>query len=450
MSDTLIISDNEILNQLYVTNLEVYLGTKTTLTMSMEEASGVLKNKKFDLIICMSMINGHDSAGELHNLLKNLDQVIPKIIIGKPVSDIPDAVVVSSSFHLQNLLQAGAKILKVTAKQMATKEMPQYYSVETKFLLKLRQIPCAIYLQTRNKEKDAEEYMMIAKKDHSGDVIKKFEKEGINRLFVNSMDRLTIVNSVSEIICEQIKNTEGLDVQSKTAAVNTGFDFVAATFSQTPVAVAEIMNIANACTKVMEEVVKDTPSLKGLLNILNSNKGGYIYTHAMLAAYVSNHIIKNVTWGGEKQIEKINFVLFFHDIMLAPIYLKHPGLKYEEDLLFSEELNDKEKEVVLNHARLAAEIMVTHKRSPIGSDLLIKQHHGMTNGVGFALEFKDDISPLSKIVLVAEAFVEEFLKERDENPLYQLDVKQIQSNLIEKFKKNTYKKIIETLDTMIV
>ena len=32
--------------------------------------------------------------------------------------------------------------------------------------------------------------------------------------------------------------------------------------------------------------------------------------------------------------------------MLAPIYLKHPQLKYEEDLLFSDQLNDKEKEVV--------------------------------------------------------------------------------------------------------
>ncbi len=448
MSHTLIISDNEILNQLYITNLEVYLATKTTLTLSSEEAINSLNKNKFDLVICMSMVNGQDLIGEVYDHMKSMGKLIPLIAIGQPNRELSDVVIVNSSYHLQNLIKSSAKILGVTAKQMASLEMPQYYSVEAKFLMKIQVIPCPVFFQTRNR--DSDEYIMIAKKGDKAVSLKKFTDEGVSKLFVNSGDRLTIVNGVSLAICELIKNTEGHNVNVKSEALNNAFEFVAATFGQTPVAVAEIMRVANSCTKLMEEVVKDTPSLKGLLAMLNSNKGGHVYTHTMLAAYVSSHIIKNVTWGGETHIEKINFVLFFHDIMLASIYLKHPDLKFEEDLLFSDKLNDKEKEVVLNHARLAAEIMVTHKRSPIGADLLIKQHHGMTNGVGFAMEYKDDISPLSKIVLVAESFVEEFLKEKDENTLYQLDVKKIQATLLEKFKKSTYKKIVETLNTMTV
>jgi CheY-like chemotaxis protein/response regulator RpfG family c-di-GMP phosphodiesterase len=442
MSETLIISDNEILNQLYVTNLEVYLATKPTLTVSLEEALKKINNKKFDLIICMSMMNGHETAQELFSHLKKIGTEIPLIIIGKPSKDIVHAVVINSSYNLQNLIQSCAKILNVTAKQMASLELPEYYSVDAKFLSKIKEIPCSVFLQTK------EEFTMIAKKGDSANVIRKFEAEGINFLFVNSADRLKIINCVSESVCEMIKNTEGLDTNAKSNALNSGFEFVASTFGQSPECVTEIMNVAVACTKVMDEVVKDTPTLKGLLNILNSNKSGYVYSHTMLAAFVSNHIIRNVTWGGETHIDKINFVLFFHDIMLAPIYLKHPELKYEEDLLFSEALTDKEKEVVLNHARLAAEMMLSHKRSPIGSDLLIKQHHGMTSGVGFALEYKDDISPLSKIVLISEAFVEEFMKQRDDNTSYVLDIKKVQASLIEKFRKSTYKKIIETLDTL--
>jgi len=72
----------------------------------------------------------------------------------------------------------------------------------------------------------------------------------------------------------------------------------------------------------------------------------------------------------------------------------------------------------------------------------------MTNGVGFAIEFKDDISPLSKIVLVSEAFVEEFLKEKENNPNFKYDLKKILSTLNEKFKKSTYRKIVETLETL--
>lgn len=442
MSETLIISDNEILNQLYVTNLEVYLATKPTLTVNMDEAIKKIEKKNFDLIVCMSMMNGRDSASELYEHLKKAGKKIPLIIIGKPSKDVVNAVVVNSSYNLQNLIQSCAKILGVTAKQMAEMEMPQFYSIESKFLAKLKEIPCSIFLQTK------EEFTMVAKNGDNPQVIRKFEGEGVNFLFVNSLDRLKIINCVSESICELIKNTEGLDTVAKSSALNTGFEFVASTFGQSPEVVADIMNVANASTKVMDEVVRDTPSLKGLINILNSNKSGYIYSHTMLAAYVSNHIIRKVPWGGETHIEKINFVLFFHDIMLAPVYLKHPNLKYEEDLIFSEDLNDKEKETVLNHARLAAEMMLSHKRSPIGSDLLIKQHHGMTSGVGFAIEYKDDISPLSKIVLISEAFVEEFLKQRDENPQYVLDIKKVQASLIERFKKSTYKKIIETLDTL--
>ena len=84
----------------------------------------------------------------------------------------------------------------------------------------------------------------------------------------------------------------------------------------------------------------------------------------------------------------------------------------------------------------------------MGVDLLIKQHHGMTNGVGFTLDFKDDISPLSKIVLISEAFVEEFMKGKDQDPHFQIDIKKVISELNLKFKRNSYKKIILTLESL--
>lgn len=442
MSQILVISDNEILNQLYVTNLEVYLGAKVTLVDATKKGVELFKKSVPDLVITLSMINGHDSASEIHNHIVLNKYKSRLIVIGNLGKEMDDVIVVPNSYNLQNLIRSCAKELGVTAKDMAEKEMPRYYPIEQEFLSKLREVPCAVYIQMKNGN-----YTMVAKKgDTIGETIKQFVKEGITTLYVNSLDRLLIINMISLSIVDFLKNTEGLDTTEKSEAVKTGFNFASQSFSTSPEVTAEIVNIANACTKVMEEIVNETPSLKRLLSILNSQRDGYVYTHSILAAYVSNHIIRRVSWGGESHIEKINFVLFFHDIMLAPIYLKHPTLKYEEDLLFSDSLNDKEKEVVLNHARLAAEVIVTYKRAPIGADLLIKQHHGITNGIGFAIDFKDDISPLSKIVLISEAFVEEFMKLRDQNPDYVLDVKKIIEILTEKFKKTTYKKIIETLE----
>ncbi|MFA6236130.1 MAG: hypothetical protein WC635_02290 [Bacteriovorax sp.] len=448
-SKTLIVSDNEILNQLYIINFEVYLATEATLVLSTQKAQElILTGQQFDLIITMNMINGLDSAAFLSDFLIDNDIKIPLLVIGNPSREIPDITIVQSSYHLKNLLSSSARLLGVTAKSMASMEVPEYFSVSTSFLIRLKDAPCPVYLQIK-KSSDEPTFVMVAKKGSNlNAVIKKFESEGIDNLFVNRQDRLLIINQISAVLCDFIKSTEKLGMTEKSAALEEGFDFVAKDFSQSPAATAEIINIANACTKVMQEMTKEAPGLKALLGILDNNKNGYIYTHSMLSAFIASHIVKHVSWGGEGHLEKINFVLFFHDIMLAPIYLQHPTLKYEEDLLFSEALSEKEKEIVLNHARLAAELIITYRRAPMGADLLIKQHHGMTNGVGFAIDFKDDISPLSKIVLISEAFVEEYMKGKDEDKDFQIDVKKIVQQLSDKFKKSTYKKIIETLETL--
>ncbi len=449
MSKTLIVSDNEILNQLYMINLEVYLGTNVSLVLSTQKAVELVKdNHSFDLIITMNMINGLDSAAALHEFLIDNNFEIPLVVVGSPIKEIPNIIVVQSSFNLQNLLRSCADILKVTAKNMASLDVPDFYAVHSKFLMRLKEAPCSVFLQMK-KSSDEINHIMIAKKG-SGltHILRKFSDEGIETFYVNKLDRLTVINQISKILCDFIKNTEHLGIVEKSVALQAGFEFAASEFCLTPEVATEIMSIATVCTKVMEEMAKEIPGLKALLQLLNSHQDGYVYTHSILASYVASHIVKNVSWGGEGHLEKINFVLFFHDIMLAPIYLKHPSLKYEEDLLFSDDLNEKEKETVLNHARLAAEVIINYKRAPMGADLLIKQHHGMTNGIGFAIEFKDDISPLSKIVLISEAFVEEYMKEKDNDPKYQIDLRFINNKLLEKFKKSAYKKIIETLNTI--
>lgn len=454
MTKTLVVSDNEILNQLYTINLEVYLNTKVTLAETPVKGMHKIQQDQqageppFDLIITMNMINGQDAAATLYEFSDDNNLNIPLIVVGNPEKELEGIIVVPTSYNLQNLLRSAAGILKVTAKTMAGLDVPEFYGVSTEFLMKLREAPCPVYIQLKKSGEEIN-FTMIGKKgsDLKG-VLKKFLDEGIDTVFVNRLDRLLVINQVSAIICDYIMNSAKMGIIERSKALQTGFEFAASEFVLTPEVASDVMAIAEACTKAMEEMAKDTPGLRSLLQLLMSNKGGYIYTHSVLASFVASHIVKNVSWGGEAQLGKINFVLFFHDIMLAPIYAKHPALKYEEDLLFSDELSEKEKEVVLNHARLAAEVVITYKRAPMGADLLIKQHHGMTNGVGFAIEFKDDVSPLSKIVLISEAFVEEYMKGKEADSNYQINVKQIISQLKEKFSKSTYKKIIDTLETI--
>ena len=129
-----------------------------------------------------------------------------------------------------------------------------------------------------------------------------------------------------------------------------------------------------------------------------------------------------------------------------PIYNKYPDFKYEEDLVFNDIIDDKDKDIVLNHARLASDMLKTFPRAPMGADTIAIQHHGMTNGVGFTMDFKDDVSPLSKIIIVSEEFVEQILKSKDSD-----ETKVLQDHiehLRKKFTRHTYKKIIDTLESI--
>jgi response regulator RpfG family c-di-GMP phosphodiesterase len=246
-----------------------------------------------------------------------------------------------------------------------------------------------------------------------------------------------------ERITLALTNSEGASTDKKVELLNDGFEFAMANLFSNEEIKAEMVSIAAASSKVMNDVVKDNVQLKSLLACLMNNKSGYVFTHSMIGSYVANFIIKNVTWGGDSQTDKINFVLFFHDIYLGQIFLKYPELKFEKSLLDNKLLNEKEKDLVMNHAKLAAEMVVTYKRCPMGVDVLIKQHHGMKKGTGFARKYPEDLSPLSKVIVIAEAFVEEYilLKDNDEK----IEMKTIIPKLIEEFSSPSYIKIVQTL-----
>ena len=450
---TLVISDNEVLNQLYLANLEVYLATEVTVVANIKKAQELyLSGFRFHLAIVMNMINGQDSAVLMAEWIKRNRFDSKIIIIGSPAREVSDAVVVQSSFQLQQLIRSSAEILGITAKDMAGLDVGEYFPIRSSFLSKIKETPCPIYLQVK-KGSSFINYSMVAKKGTNLKLgLSKLIESGIEELFVEKLDRLLIVNQVSAAICAFLENTDGMDLEEKSTGVLAGFEFVASSFCQTEEAAQEIMSIAKSCTKVMEEMSKDTPNLRTLLKMLSKNNEGYLFFHSMLSSYIANHIIKKIPWGGEGHIEKINFVLFFHDIALAPMFDKHPELRGEEGLLMNPDLSTKEKEILLNHAKIASDLILSFKRAPIGVDLLIKQHHGINTGVGFATDFKDDVSPLTRVIIVAEAFVEEFLIAKKNNLVSNepFDLNKILEKLNLKFKRTSYRKIISTLENLSI
>jgi HD-GYP domain-containing protein (c-di-GMP phosphodiesterase class II) len=328
---------------------------------------------------------------------------------------------------------------------MVSKPVPSFYPIPIRLFFNLDKVNTDIYYKVK-KSKDENEHLLILPK--GGKVwprIKKYMDEGVRNLFVDSSERLNFINAASEQLVEVLENKDA-SIEEKIDALEQGIEISTEHLLNSEEASSEIVRISKACVKTVSEVVDAVPKLNKLLSTMLANKSGYLYSHSMLTTYVANHIVRNISWGGDSHLEKLNYVLFFHDMFLVQIYNRYPHLKFEEELLFSDELTEQEKEVVLNHAKLAGEIIHKFPHCPMGADQLIKQHHGVTNGVGFAVKYRDDISPLAKVILIAEHFTEEVFKACDDGK--KLNKQFVIATLKERYGKSSYIKIVDHLENI--
>lgn len=443
MIKLLLLSDHELINDLYVINLKIFIDAEVTLVDNLSKLNSFL-NQSYDAVVSLSQVNGQDAGIVLSKALTEKGMKPFFVLIGEKseLANTDGIETMPANLNLQMLIRLLAKKFNVTAKDMASLKLPEFYPIPIKLFSGVDKSPCDVYLKmTKVKEEYAK---VINTGGAAANKVKVYQARGIDTLYIPKDQRVEVVNLVSAGLSKRLEMK--LPPDQAVAVVEEGFEFIAEKLSQDPKANEEMVKISQSCVGAIKGVIQSTPKLKSLLQSLLDNKSRFIYMHSVMTTYISNHIIKNISWGSDEHAEKVSFVLFFHDMFLIPVYNKYPDFKFEEDLIFNSVLSDKEKDIVLNHARMASEMIRTFPRMPMGADAILQQHHGMNGGVGFALEFKDDISPLAKVIIVAEEFVNIALKAKDEGK--SLKTKDVIDQLRAKFTRHTYKKIIETLDTL--
>lgn len=449
MSQALVISDNEIINDVYTLNLQVYTATNVTVKKNLDEAIKLLElSPNYDLIVALTKIGQDDVGKKLGEFLKKNKVEIPLILVGEGSTALKqqDVVLIKGLFDLPQLIKAVAKFLEITAQDMMKLPVPAFYPIPLSMFKNQKKLICDVYF--RINKQDEKEYIMVWEKASSvDDKFNSYLKEGVKNLYIPADFRLKFINSTTQGILANL-NDPNATAGEKVQAVEQAFELTADQLFNNEEVSLEMAEISKSCVAAISSVIKDAPKLKGLLASLLANKSSFIYLHSVMTTYVGTHIVRNVSWGGESHVDKVSFVLFFHDIYLVPIYNKYPHLKYEDELLRESELTDQEKNLVLKHARLAGEMVKDLPRAPLGADTIITQHHGMTNGEGFAMDFKDDISPLAKVVVIAESFVDELLKQRDSTGKQDYDLAAILAILNKRYRRSSYRKIVNTLENI--
>ncbi|MBT5093959.1 MAG: hypothetical protein HOM21_06945, partial [Halobacteriovoraceae bacterium] len=70
MSQALLVSDHDVLNDIYTVNLKVYVATNVTIQTNLEDALKILElSPNFDIVITTSTLGDIDSAAKIQEFL---------------------------------------------------------------------------------------------------------------------------------------------------------------------------------------------------------------------------------------------------------------------------------------------------------------------------------------------------------------------------------------------
>lgn len=445
----LVICDNEVLNSIYSVNLKTYTELDLIFVSSLDEAIIYIEDTSvnIDLLVTMASIGDEEDTALLafHHLIEN-DRDIPSIVIGSSELVPYENYVIKNQFDISGILSNIFECLGMTPQEVLAVVKEELYEMPIRLFFPFKQSFCdTYYIIEHNGEKTPTKIF-----EEGGDVwpsMRKFLDQNVSHLLIPAKLRFAFTKKVTELLIQSMEQvTPETPQQESLDFVEQSIDAIAEQLFEDQAVSAEVVQLSQMCMDTMEEVIESVPDLKSILRDLAALKSGFLYSHSIIAGYVSSHILDNVEWGGATHKEKLKFVLYFHDMYLVQVYKKYPDLMYEDKIIFDPQVTDEDKEIIINHASEAADAIRRYPGCPLGADVIIMQHHGTSNGLGFATSYKDDISPLAKVLIIAEAFTEEIyvrLEAREK-----VNVEEIMIKLKEKFTKHTYKKIIDTLATI--
>ncbi|MGE3610033.1 MAG: hypothetical protein AB7I27_10640 [Bacteriovoracaceae bacterium] len=440
MNLTLLVENNPKIESFYNLNLYTWLGL--TLQTEKEVASALKtidqKNTQLQLIIVRAQINKQEAAKEIIAHLEKNKLKIPIIVIG-PGQEVKGSFAhVPNSLELKILIQGAAKALNITPKDMMNKVVPDFYPIPIEYFKSLKRSVCPVYIKDTSAPRK-----FILQFDKNKDFTQA-EIDGLkaqtNELFIDKMDRLDFVHNVTAELVITLKD-EDLSKDEQISAANASIELLSKKLLSLGVH-EETIELAKKNIETMKKNVKGNPKLSNLIARLLSNKTSYLFRHTQILTYVCLHIVKNIDWGNAEQEEKISFIAFFHDIALETDEqcMIHTTLDLKKSSLPPEQ-----KQLVERHAQISAEYVAKFPHAPMGSDVIIKQHHGTLNGVGFSESYGNNISPAAVVFIVAEEFTRILMEGNIDEVNKDLIIKEIRG----KFPTTSrFVKVIDKLQTI--
>lgn len=443
----IVFSPNVQLRDLYEVNLRAYLNAELLIVESDDEFLACLRKHKKDLKFILYFASDFhqqpkDTLSHLDLLIeKELNRSLVRIMLGHYEHELPEGFLhYERAYDLKSVIRKLAGLYSISAEQMAALKVEDYFAVPTSLIVWCQKAEFELFSKN-----DRGEFISLL---GPGQDIQSMENlaqlSTLKTIYVEKAKRLKLVSMTSEFILSEFEK-EDLSQREKTSLASQAQQVLIDKMFEKNEINDEMKQISDLCIKASRDVLKENPQLKELFKLIFQSKEDYLYSHGILASFFARHVIDHMNWGNEEQKDKVTFAFFFHDLYLAPILNNYPDITNEEDLIFDERLSDKEKEEVLDHALKASEFIKKYPKCPIGVDQIILQHHGTRSGKGFSQSFSNDISPLAKVMAISEDAASHAFKRKKANLKPLVNKESLETLLREKYRPDTYQKLIDSL-----
>jgi|GEM_PF-2023247 len=357
---------------------------------------------KIDVLIVYEPLNPN-SYQELIQAIEKKQSKFEKIFY---LGDTPPKEIKLSHYDLKSIKFMLDEISTYVAQKFEVKTVQQWTALPMSTLEYFEILPFDVFIKI-SQNKFIKRFNSMEEIDKTA--LAQLKERGVVDLYIekenNRQFSMMLINNMLNTVDGNFN-----DIDEKMVAKNMVFS----TLNELIPRVGLSPKIVEVCESVIEQmmidVVTERDHFASYLNKLKDKKSfNFNYKLAELTSLIGAQLLKDMNFPKlEVETRKLIFASFFCDFSL-----KDPAQIHYRQFADLKNLSKEEQEEILQHAKKSAELVAKYQNAPEGADIIILEHHGSFDGVGFPFKKYPAMHPLSRVLLVSQEFSYAILTKTD-------------------------------------
>jgi HD-GYP domain-containing protein (c-di-GMP phosphodiesterase class II) len=278
-----------------------------------------------------------------------------------------------------------------------------YVPIPLAFLHHFAKAPCHIYLKIG---KEAEEIHVKRFNENDplmADEINKYAQKQLKEVYIPSEMLFMVCEFVSTRISNQLDT--GGEKLSTVEVMSEALDYasyILTSFGISPSSEKMVEQVIN--TLITNTTKMDNAKSRQFLEIFNGKEAFY-HKHVSMTAMLASALLDEMKLDSQENYLAVTYAAFFQNFFIND---EHDICCLSEQELSSVTVTERRSRIH-THAKQAAAFIRELKYAPYEGSLLIMEHHGSLNGLGFP-EQKENSNMLSRLFMIANEFSLKFLQ----------------------------------------